>query len=75
MLIPGVVAAVGVVKNHSKRTSIVFHLFLYQFVSTLLSPLSACKVATELLIHDFTIFRTVICFVIIFRQVLIFKMQ
>ena len=48
MLIRGVVAAVRVVKNHSKITPIVFLLYLIQFVSTPLSLLCASKVATEL---------------------------
>ena len=75
VLIRGVVAAVRVVRNHSKITSIVFLLYLIQFVSTPLSLLCACKVATELWIHNFTIFRTVIIFVSILRQLLIFKMR
>ena len=45
MLIRGVVAAVRVVRNHSKSTSIVFFLYLQQFVSTPLSLLCASKVA------------------------------
>ena len=72
MLIRGVVAAVRVVKNHSKSTLIVFLLYSQHFVSTPLSLLYASKVATELWIHDFTIFRTVIIFVSIFQQLLIF---
>ena len=48
MLIRGVVAAVRVVKIHSKITLIVFFLYLYQFVSTPLSLYYAPKVATEL---------------------------
>ena len=48
MLIRGVVAAVRVVKIHSKITPIVFLLYLLQFVSTPLSLLYASKVATEL---------------------------
>ena len=48
MLKRGVVAAVRVVKKNSKRTPIVFLLHLLQFVSTPLSLLCACKVATEL---------------------------
>ena len=47
MLKRGVVAAVRVVKNHSKITPIVFLLYLQQFVSTPLSILCASKVATE----------------------------
>ena len=75
MLIRGVVAAVRVVKNHSKSTLIVFLLYSQHFVSTPLSLLYASKVATELWIHDFTIFRTVIIFVLIFRHILIFGMR
>ena len=75
MLIRGVVAAVRVVKIRSKSTSIVFLLYLQQFVSTPLSLLCASKVATELWIHDFTIFRTVIIFVLIFRQLPFFRMR
>ena len=48
MLIRGVVAAVRVVKIHSKSTPIVFFLYSLQFVSTPLSLLYASKVATEL---------------------------
>ena len=75
MLIRGVVAAVRVVNNHSKITPIVFLLYSIQFVSTPLSLLYASKVATELWIHDFTIFRNVIIFGLIFRQLLIFRMR
>ena len=53
MLTHGVVAAVRVVKNHSKSTSIVFLLYLQQFVSTVHSLLCASKVATELQLHWF----------------------
>ena len=73
MLIRGVVAAVRVVKIHSKSTPIVFVLYLQQLVSPPLSLLYASKVATELWIRDFTIFGTVIFFVSIFRQFLIFR--
>ena len=48
MLIRGVVVAMRVVRNHSKSTSSVILLYLYQFVSTPFSLLCACKVATEL---------------------------
>ena len=48
MLIRGVVAAVRVVKIHSKSTPIVFPLYLQHFVSTPLSLSCASKVATEL---------------------------
>ena len=75
MLIRGVVAAVRVVKIHSKSTPFLFLLYLQQFVSTPLSLLYASKVATELWIHNFTILRTVIIFVLIFRHFLIFRMQ
>ena len=75
MLILGVVEAVRVVINHSKGPPIVFLLYLQQFVFTPLSLLCASKVATELWIHDFTIFRTVIIFVSIFRQVIIFQIH
>ena len=75
MLIRGVVAAVRVVKIHSKSTPIVFLLYSDHFVSTPLSLLYASKVATELWIRDFTIFRTVIVFVLLFRQLLVFKMR
>ena len=44
----GVVAAVRVVRNHYRNTSIVFLLYLQQFVSTPPSLLYATKVATEL---------------------------
>ena len=73
MLIRGVVAAVRVVKIHPKSTPIVFFLFLQHFVSTPLSLLNASKVATELWNHTFTIYGTVIIFVLIFRQFLIFR--
>ena len=73
MLIRGVVAAVFVVRKHSKITSIVFLFCLYQFVSTPLSLVCASRVATELRIHSFTVFRVVLMFVVIFRQVLFFK--
>ena len=75
MLIRGVVAAVRVVKIHSKITPIVFLLYSKHFVSTPLSLLCASKGATELRNHNFTIFRTVIIFVFIFRQLLIFRMR
>ena len=75
MLIRGVVAAMRVVKNHSKSTSFVFFLYLQQFVFIPLSLLCASKVATELWMRNFTIFRTVIIFVLIFRQFSIFKMR
>ena len=75
MLIRGVVAAVRVVKIHSKITPIVCPLYSIQFVSTPLSLLCASKVATELWIRDFTILRNVIFFVFIFRQLLIFRMR
>ena len=75
MLVRGMVAAVHVVKNHSKFTSIVFVLCLYQFVFTPFSLLYASKVATELRIRIYTVFRTVIMFVITFRQRLILKMR
>ena len=48
MLKRGVVAAVLVVRNHSRSTPIVIFSYLQQFVSTLLSLLYASKVATEL---------------------------
>ena len=48
MIIRGVVAAVRVVQNHSKIISIVFLLYLQQFVFTPLPLLCASKVATEL---------------------------
>ena len=48
MLKRGEVAAVRVVEKHSKSTSIVFFLYSQRFVSTPLSLLCACKVATEL---------------------------
>ena len=51
MLIRGVVAAVRVVKIHSKVTPIIFLLYVKQFVSTPLSILYASKVATELWNH------------------------
>ena len=75
MLKRGVVAAVRVVKNHSKSISIVFLLYLQHFVSIPLSFLCASKVATELRIHNVTVFRTLIIFVLIFRQFLIFRMR
>ena len=71
MLIRGVVAAVRVVRNHSNITFIVFFLYLKQFVFIPLSLLYASKGATELGIHNFTGFRTVIIFVVIFRQLLL----
>ena len=75
MLIRGVVTAVRVVKIHSKSTPIVFLLYLKHFVFIPLSLLCASKVATELWNHNFTIFRTVINFVLIFRQLSIFRMR
>ena len=48
MLIRGVVAAVRVVKIHSKSTPFVFLLYSQHFVSTPLSLLCASKVATDL---------------------------
>ena len=75
MLKRGVVAATRVVKIHSKSTPIVFLLYLKQFVPTPLSLLCASKVATKLWNHNFTIFRTVIIFALIFRQLLVFKMR
>ena len=75
MLIRGVVAAVRVVRNHSKINPIVFFLYLQHFVSTPLSLLCASKVASELWIHDFSIFRTVIIFVLIFRPFLNLRMR
>ena len=75
MLIRGVVAAMRVVRKYSKCTSIVFLLYLQQFISTPLTLLYASKVATELWIRDFTIFRTVIIFVLIFRPLLYFRMR
>ena len=48
MLVRGVVAAVRVVRNHSKFTPIVSLLYLKQFVSTPLPLLYRFEVATEL---------------------------
>ena len=48
LLIRGVVAAMRVVRNHSKSTPIVFFLYLQQFVFTALSLFCASKRATEL---------------------------
>ena len=75
MLIRRLVAAVRVVRNHSKSTSIEFLLYLQQFVSTPLSFLYASKNATELWNYIFTIFWTVTIFVLTFRQFLIFRMR
>ena len=76
MLIRGLVAAVRVVRNLSKITSIVFFLYLIQFVFIPFSILYASKGAAELGIHNFTGFRTVIIFAVIFRQLLlIFRMR
>ena len=75
MLILGVVAAVRVVRNHSRSTPIVFVLYLYQLVSTPLSLLCSFKVATELWMRDFIMFRTVIISVLSFRQFLIFTLR
>ena len=75
MLIRGVVAAVRVVRNHSKSTPIAFVLFFWQFVFIPLSLLYASKDATLLWIRDFTISRTVIFVVLVFRQLLIFRMR
>ena len=61
-----VVVAIRVVKNHSKITLWYSFLYLKQFLSTRLPLLCASKVATELWIHNFTIFRTVIIFLLIF---------
>ena len=71
----GVVAAVRVVKNHSKITRIVFFLYLLQFVFIPFPLLCASTLATELWNHNFTIFRKVITFVFIFRQLLTSRMQ
>ena len=75
MLIRGLVVAVRVVKIHSKSTPNVFFLYSLHFVFIPLSLLYASKVATELWIYDVTIFRTVIIFVLIFRQLLILRMR
>ena len=75
MLILGVVMAVRVGKIHSKSTPIKFFLCLLQFDSTPLSLLYASKVATGLWIRDLTTLRTVIIFVLISRQLLIFRMR
>ena len=75
MLIRGVVAAVRVVRIHSKITLIFFLLYWQQFVFIPLSLLDASKVATELWNHNFTIIWTVIIFVLIFRQLLVFRMR
>ena len=75
MLIGGMVAAMRVVKNHSKMTPFVFFLCLQQFVFTPFPLLCTSKVATELRIHNFTVFRTVIIFVLIFRPFLILRMR
>ena len=68
MLTHGVVAAVRVVENHSKSTSIVFLLYLKQCVSTPLSILCASKVATELRMHNCTVLRTVTISVLTFQN-------
>ena len=75
MLIRLEVAAIRVARNHSKITSIVFLLYLYQFVSNPISLLCTTKVATELRIHNFTVFRTIIIFVNIFREHLVRDFQ
>ena len=75
MLIRAEVAAIRVARNHSKFTSIVFLLYLQQFVSTPISLLCTTKVATRLRIHNFTVFRTIIIFVDIFRELLIRDFQ
>ena len=74
MLIRGVVAALRVVEIHSEITPIVFLLYLKQFASTPLSLLYASKVATEMWNHNFTNFRNVTIFVLIFQQLLVFRM-
>ena len=68
MLIRGVVVAVRVVRNYSKINPVAFSLYFQLFVVTPLSSLCAFKVATELRIHNFTIFATIIIFVSICRQ-------
>ena len=75
MLIRGVVAAMQVVKNHSKITPTVLLLYLKQFVFTLLSLFCNFKVATELRIQNFTVFRTVPIFILIFQQFLFFRVH
>ena len=68
MLTRWVVAAMRVVTNHSILTFFVYFLCEQQFVSTLLSLLSASKVVSELRIYNFTTFRIIIFFVLVFRK-------
>ena len=75
MPIRGVVAAVRVVRNHPKITSGVFVLHMKQIVFIPLSLLFTSKVATELRIQNFYVFRMVIVFVLIFHQLLSFSSQ
>ena len=75
MLTHGVVAAVRVLRNHSESTTIVFLLYLQQFVSTPLPILCVSKVATELRMHNCTVLRTVTIFVLTFLLLLIYRRQ
>ena len=62
-----------VVRINSKFNSILMFLCLQQFVSTSRSPLRPAEVATELRIHNFTVFRTVLIFVLYSQQLLTLK--
>ena len=66
MPIRGVLAAMRVVKKHSKIFSIVSFLCLKQLVSNPLSLLCVSKVATELTNRNNSVFRTVNKFNLVF---------
>ena len=71
----GVVEVVRVVRNHSNFTSIVLFFHFKQFFTRLPFELTPKVATAELRIHNCTVFRTVINLILIFRQLLIIKMQ
>ena len=75
MPIHGEAVAVRVVINLSTSTFFVIFLYFKKVVFTLFSLLSTSKDATEVKVLNFTVFRTVIIFVINFRQLLVFRSQ
>ena len=72
-LICGVAAAVRVVKYHSDFIPIVFLLWKLHFAPTPFKFLCTPKVLTELKYCIFTVLRTVLFFVIIFRSPKLFS--
>ena len=74
MLIRGVVTAVCLVRNQFNLT-IVFLFYFQQFVFIPFSLLCNSIFSNELRIHNFSVFRTIILFLSIFLQLLIFRMQ